>query len=119
MMLNPHSNLLLRALHADPPAAASALVALGVRPEITLAVTPRDDGLQASGTVTPAKRHVVLEARRASATRRVVAHRTVAAEEGAFEAGLRLAPGRYWVTARTLGDAANVAGSSPLVAAHI
>ena len=118
--LKPHSNLLLRALHADAPAAVSALIVLGVAPELTLAVTNAGAGaVRAQGTVAPNKVHVLLEARAAGGKHRVVAHKTVAANEGSFDGLLRLAPGRYWITANTPADAGNLAGTSPRVAAHV
>ncbi len=64
-LLKPKSNLLLRALHAEAPATASALIAVGVAPALSLSLT-REGGNEftAVGTVTPDKRHVVLEAAR-------------------------------------------------------
>lgn len=117
--LKPHSNLLLRALHADAPAAASALIAVGVRPELDLAVAPGAGGVRVSGTVTPAKNHIVVEARSMTGLRRVVQRITVEAEGGSFATKIRLTPGSYWVTASTQADFANVAGQSSSVAAHI
>jgi hypothetical protein len=118
-LLKPHSNLLLRALHADAPAAASSLIALGVKPELSLALTPTSGGVRVSGTVTPAKEQIQLEVRSAAGAQRVVQRTTVEADDGNFATTMRPAPGRYWVTARTEADVANVAGESPAVAAHI
>jgi hypothetical protein len=118
-VLKPHANLLLRALHADTPAVASSLMVVGVSPELTLTVARTGAALQAFGTVTPFKSHILLEVRSARGARRVVQRRTVEAAAGVYEATLKLPPGRYWVRARTLADAANVAGESPEVAAEI
>jgi hypothetical protein len=118
-LLKPHSNLLLRALHADAPAAASSLIAVGVKPELSLAVAPTAGAVRVSGTVTPAKDRIVLEVRSAVGAQRLVQRKTVEAENGIFSATITPAPGRYWVTASTQADVANVAGESPQVAAHI
>lgn len=119
-LLEPRSNLLLRALHADRPAAVSALVAVGVAPAVTLSVTPAGVGaVRASGTVLPDKRHVLLEVTHQSGRRRPVAQRSVEVRDGSFESILRLPRGRYWVRAHTPADAANVSGYSPRVAAPI
>jgi hypothetical protein len=118
-LLKPRSNLLLRALHADAPAAASSLIALGVKPELSLGLTPIAGGVRVSGTVTPAKDQILIELKSAGGAQRVVQRTTVEADGGNFAATMRPAPGRYWVTARTEADVANVAGESPPVAAHI
>ena len=119
-LLSPRRNLLVRALHAEAPAAASALVAIGVTPVLALTLSSADrTGVAVTGTVTPPKPHVVLEAMDAGGKQRVVARETVEAAAGRFRGTLRLKPGRYWITARTDADAANLAGASPRVAAHV
>jgi hypothetical protein len=120
-VLTPRSNLLLRALHADAPAAVSALIVIGVAPELTLGLTPSaSSAIHALGTVSPVKPHVLLEVTAAGGKHRVVLRRTVTPDaDGGFAVELRLPPGRYWLTARTAADAANVAGTSPPVALHI
>ena len=119
-LLSPRRNLLVRALHAEAPAAASALVAIGVTPVLALTLSSADrTGVAVTGTVTPPKPHVVLEAMDAGGKQRVVARETVVAAAGRFRGTLRLKPGRYWITARTDADAANLAGASPRVAAHV
>jgi hypothetical protein len=117
--LKPHSNMLLRALHATAPAAASALIAIGVRPEVTLAVTPVRGGVRVSGTVTPTKDRIMLEVSAADRIQRIVQRKLTDAEAGEFTATITLGPGRYWVTASTQPDAFNAPGESPPVAAHI
>ncbi len=117
--LKPQANLLVRALHADAPAAVSALIAVGVKPEITLALTRTDGGVAVSGTVSPAKPRIVLKIQSVTGAQRVVEHRTVEPKHGAFETMIRLSGGRYWVTAQTVADATNLAGSSRRVAVHI
>jgi hypothetical protein len=118
--LKPKSNLLLRALHAETPATASALIAVGVAPALSMTLT-RDHGNEftAVGTVTPDKQHVVLEAAEAGGKQRVVVRSKVDAVAGEFRSRIRLKPGRYWVTATTPADATNLAGVSPRVAAHV
>jgi hypothetical protein len=118
-LLEPQSNMLLRALHADSPATASPLIAVGVAPALSLSVT-RDRGneLTAAGTVTPSKRHVILEAY-AAGKHQPALRRTVEATQGLFSANLRLPPGRYWVTAQTPADAANLAGASAPVQVRV
>jgi hypothetical protein len=118
-LLKPHSNLLLRALHADAPAAASAVIVVGVRPEVTLELKQETGEVRASGTVTPAKPQIVLEVRSAGGVHRVIKQLTITAEGGSFAARIKLPPGRYWISAQTPADASNVAGGSPQVAARI
>ncbi len=119
-LLSPRTNLLVRALHAEAPAAASALLAIGVAPMLELTLSSADRAeVAVTGTVTPPKRHVVLEATDARGKQRIVLRKTVGAASGRFRATLRLKPGRYWITARTQADASNLAGASPGVAAHV
>ena len=122
VVLAPQSNLLLRALHSDSPAATSQLIALGVAPQLTLGLTPYTGGaIQALGTVSPIKRHVLLEATTAGGGRdHVVLRRMLTPDaDGGFDASLRLRPGRYRLTARTAADVANIAGASPPLTVHI
>jgi hypothetical protein len=118
-MLRPHSNMLLRVLHGDAPAACSRLIAVAVRPEVTLALTAADGALRASGNVNPGKGQILLEVRAADGTQRIAQRKLTEVEAGAFTATIKLEPGRYWVTAITQADALNDAGESPAVAAHI
>ena len=119
-LLSPRTNLLVRALHAEAPAGASALVAIGVTPVLALKLSSADRaGVVVTGTVTPPKPHVVLEAIDAGGKQRVVLRKTVEAAAGRFRGTLRLKPGRYWITAGTQADASNLAGTSPRVAAHV
>jgi N-acetylmuramoyl-L-alanine amidase-like protein len=119
-LLSPRTNLLLRALHAEAPAAASALLAIGVAPvlELTLSSEGRTE-VAVTGKVTPPKRDVVLEAMDARGKQGIVLRKTVDAAAGRFRGTLRLKPGRYWITARTQADASNLAGASPRLAAHV
>jgi len=114
-VLEPSSNLLLRALHAGPPAAVSSLTLVGVAPQLTLAITPDGARLRAAGTVMPAKPRILLEVRSAVGAQRQIERMTVAAVDGVFETTLRLAPGRYLITAHSPADASNVAGASQAV----
>jgi hypothetical protein len=118
-LLKPHSNMLLRALHAKAPAAVSSLIAIAVKPELTLALTPARGAVGVSGTVTPAKGRIMLEVRAAGGSQRVVQRKATEAPGGVFADTITLPPGHYWVMARTQADAANVAGESPQVAANI
>lgn len=119
-LLRPKSNLLLRALHAEAPATASALIVVGVAPALSLTLLPGGGNeLRAVGTVTPDKRHVVLEAAEAGGKQRVMVRNRIEAVGGQFSARLRLKPGRYWVTARTPADGSNLTGASPRVAARL
>jgi hypothetical protein len=118
--LSPRSNLLVRALHAEAPAAASALLAIGVAPALALTLISAGRAeVAVAGTVTPPKRHVVLEATDAGGKQRVVLRKTVEATAGSFRGTLRLKRGRYWITARTQADASNLEGASPRVAARV
>jgi hypothetical protein len=117
--LSPRTNLLVRALHTETPAAASALLVIGVVPVLTLTLNSADRGeVSVTGTVNPTKRRVVLEAMEAGGRQRIVLRETVEAADGQFRGRLRLKPGRYWITAKTQADASNLAGASPRLAAH-
>jgi hypothetical protein len=119
-LLSPRTNLLVRALHAEAPAAASALLVIGVVPVLALTLSSADRAeVAVTGTVTPPKPHVVLEAIEAGGKQRVVLRKTVEAARGQFRGTLRLKPGRYWITARTQADGSNLAGASPRLAAHV
>ena len=118
-VLRTHSNLLLRALHARPPAAVSALLAVAVKPQLTLGIVAVDGAVHVSGTVFPEKRHILLEIRPANGTKRPVERRTVEAHGGVFAVTIRLHPGRYRITAVTHADALNVAAESSQVRVHV
>jgi hypothetical protein len=118
-LLAPRINMLLRALHADAPATASALLILAVRPALTLTVTPDGRGVQVAGIVVPPKPRIEIEVIPAAGTRRSTRRVNVEAGGGYFEARLHLGPGRYWLSAHTPADATNVAGSSTPVAVDI
>jgi len=121
LALAPQSNVLLRALHADAPAATSALIVVGVEPNLTLGLGPSDGGpIRVLGTVVPFKRHVMLEVTAAARRQHVVLRKMITPDDdGGFDVLLRLPGGRYWVTARTVADAKNIAGASTPVALHI
>lgn len=114
-LLAPQSNLLLRALHTQAPATVSSLLVVAVRPQLTLGAIGTDGGAQLSGTVFPAKRHILLEIAAVGAPRHLVKRTTVAADAGFFETAIRLGRGRYRFTAHTQADALNLAGESPEV----
>jgi hypothetical protein len=117
--LSPRTNLLVRALHIETPAAASALLVIGVVPVLALTQNSADRGeVSVTGTVNPPKPHVLLEAMEAGGKQRIVLRTTVEAADGRFRGRLRLKPGRYWITAKTQADASNLAGTSPRLAAH-
>ncbi|HET9094220.1 MAG TPA: N-acetylmuramoyl-L-alanine amidase [Solirubrobacteraceae bacterium] len=115
-VLHPAGNLLLRALHARPPAVVSALLLAGVRPLLTFGAILLDGTVQATGTVNPARAEVVLEVRPAGRLGPIHPRRIlVTAEGGVFAAELRLPPGRYTIRAVVQADAATLAGESPPV----
>jgi hypothetical protein len=118
-LLAPRANMLLRALHADTPAIASALLIVAVKPSFTLTVTPSRHGVQVAGIVVPSKPRVEIEVRSAAGTKHSKHQVTAEAGGGYFEATLRLAPGRYWLSAATAADASNIAGASAPVAVDI
>ena len=119
--LTPQSNLLVRALHADAPAAVSGLIVVAVAPDITLGLGPSDGGpIQVLGNVEPFKRRVTIEVTAVGRKHHVVLRKILTPDaDNGFEALLRLPAGRYWVTARTAADAENIAGSSPSVELRI
>jgi hypothetical protein len=110
--LAPRTNMLLRALHAQAPAAVSALIAIGVAPQLTLRVRRASGAIHVDGTVSPPKPHVELIAASPSGRHKVLTHRLVAVDDGSFSAQLALAPGHYAISAQTPADNANIAGES-------
>jgi len=110
--LSPAANLLLRALHAIAPAAASPLVAVAVAPALTLQVVS-EAPLRVGGTVTPAKARVAIDVYDARGHHKLEHAATVTGSDGRFEARLNLRSGHYWVRAHTAADGQNIAGESP------
>jgi len=109
-------NAILRALHRPAPATTSELAGIGVAPVVTLSVVA-DSPVRVSGTVSPAKRNVTIDAYAlVSGHRQLRAHKTVAVVRGQFSAKVPLRrAGRYLLIARTSADASNVAGASQAV----
>jgi len=114
-LLTPTRSTLLRALHADAPAAVSDVLELDLVPVITLTLTSISPP-RVSGTVRPFKRRVTIDLYRLTATgRRLVSSTRVDVVQGAFSARvrpLRLPPGRYEAVARLPADDVTVAGAS-------
>jgi hypothetical protein len=114
----PTRSLLIRALHADAPAATSDVVAIGLTPILTLSPVPGTP-LRVTGTIQPGTRRVTLDVYRLSGPhRRLVLRRRVAVHHGQFSARLALgrrARGRYEIVARTAAGAVTAAGASPPV----
>mgnify|MGYP001304283949 CR=1 FL=1 len=105
-------NTLVRGLHRPAPAAVSDWVEVLVAPAITLSVQS-EPPLVVSGTVSPAKPHVVIELYNPQRPHKPVQRKRVRTSQGSFTATLRPpAPGSYWVIAKTLADAVNAAGAS-------
>jgi N-acetylmuramoyl-L-alanine amidase len=116
--LTPSRSLLVRALHRDPPAVVSDLVAIGLTPVMTLSLVSGSP-LRVAGTIQPARRSVMLDVYRLNGPhRRLVLSRRAAVHGGRFAARLSLgrrARGRYEIVARSPADAATAAGASPPV----
>jgi hypothetical protein len=104
----------LRALHASAPAAASNVIGVGVVPIITLTAVSTSP-LRLSGTVTPAKPHVILDVYELVGGRRRLRHsQSVKARRGQFTVRPKLTAGHsYVLVARTTVDNATLAGASP------
>jgi N-acetylmuramoyl-L-alanine amidase len=115
-VVEPASNLLVRALHRPAPATVSDVAFVGVRPTVTLNVDSVSP-LRVSGTVSPSKRTVTIDLYAlVNGRRRVVASRQVAVKLGRFAARIRARhQGRLLLVARTTADARNLAGTSPAV----
>lgn len=109
--LSPTANALLRALHRPAPATASPLVVVAVAPALSVTQVSQSP-LTLGGTVTPAKAKVTIDVYDAAGNHQLVHHASVPASGGDFQARLRLPSGRYWVRARTVADALNIAGES-------
>ena len=108
-------SLILRALHADQPAAASNVVYVGVAPVITLALTSTAP-VRVSGTVNPAsRRHVLLDVYRLRNGRRHLIHsKRLPVVGGQFSARalIGVPSGTYVLVARTIPGGGFEAGAS-------
>jgi hypothetical protein len=109
-------NLILRALHAVQPAAASNVVYVSVAPVITLALSATSPA-RVSGTVDPAsKRHVILDVYRLRNGRRHLIHsKQLPVVGGQFSARalIGVPSGNYVLVARTVAGGGTLAGASP------
>jgi hypothetical protein len=109
-------NLILRALHAVQPAAASNVVYVSVAPVITLALSATSPA-RVSGTVDPAsKRHVILDVYRLRNGRRHLIHsKQLPVVGGQFSARalIGVPSGNYVLVARTVTGGGTLAGASP------
>jgi N-acetylmuramoyl-L-alanine amidase len=114
------STTLLRGLYRSHPAAVSDWVAIEVVPVITLTLVSPSP-LQVSGTISPAKRVVVVDLYPAGRTGgKPVATRKVSASNGQFSATFPHArPGNHVLVARSQADAQNAAGVSPQLAVSV
>ncbi len=115
--LTATTNLLVRALHRDAPAAVSDVVAIDVAPVVTLTLGS-EAPLVVSGTVSPPVHPVtVVLYKVVRGHRRVVASKQLPAVGGQFHARLQTnGPGRYVAIAETPATASYIAASSaPLV----
>jgi len=107
------SNAMLRALQRQHPAAVSDPWQVAVLPAITLtigSIVP----LQVSGTITPSKPHVVVDAYPTGRTAgKPLASTRVPVAQGRFTAKLGFhRPGRFVLVARSQADASNGDGAS-------
>jgi N-acetylmuramoyl-L-alanine amidase len=104
----------LRALHASAPAAASNVIDVGLMPVITLTAVSTSP-LRLSGTVTPAKPHVILDVYELVSGRRHLRHsQSIKVTRGQFTVRPKLSAGHsYVLVARTAVDSSNLAGASP------
>jgi hypothetical protein len=110
-----YRNMVLRALHAIGPVAASAnAISVSVRPVVTLVLASQSP-IRVSGTITPAKPRVTLDIYRlVNGHRRLIAHKTVRAFGGRFSARALVSgrPGSYVIVARTAPGGGTIAGAS-------
>jgi hypothetical protein len=110
--------MVLRALHAGTPAAASAnAISVGVRPVLTLVLASQSP-IRVSGMIAPPKPRVRLDIYRlVNGHRRLIASKTVPAFGGRFSARplVRARSGSYVIVARTGAARGTLAAaSSPL-----
>jgi hypothetical protein len=115
-VLTPTRSVIVRALHAVAPASASNLVAIGLAPAITLTLVSTSP-LRVGGTLSPAKRRVILDVYRLTGQhRRLVATQKTIVRQGKFTQKVMLprrARGRYEIVASTIADNSTAAGRSP------
>jgi N-acetylmuramoyl-L-alanine amidase len=109
-------NVILRALHADQPAAASNVVYVGVAPVVTLALSSPSP-VRVTGTVNPvSRRHVLLDVYRLRNGRRHLVHsKRLPVVGGQFSARalIGVPSGTYVLVARTIPGGGYVSGASP------
>ncbi|HTX30666.1 MAG TPA: N-acetylmuramoyl-L-alanine amidase [Solirubrobacteraceae bacterium] len=110
-------NALVRAVHGEYPASVSEWAAVSVAPAVTLTVQSTSP-LILSGTVSPAKAHVILELYRGPEPQgKPIKKKRVPAGTGSFQWQFATpGPGSYVVLARTIAGLKNVSGASPPVA---
>jgi N-acetylmuramoyl-L-alanine amidase len=110
-------NALVRAVHGQFPASVSDWAAVSVAPAVTLTLQSSTPVI-VSGTVSPAKEHVILELYRGTAPDgKPIRKKRVPAGTGSFQGQFATpAPGSYVVLARTIAGVKNVAGASAPVA---
>jgi hypothetical protein len=105
----------LRALHAEAPATVSEVLAVGVAPALTLALTAAAP-LRVAGTVTPAKPRITLDIyRQTGQHRQLLTSQRVTVHGGAFSVrpALGARRGRHYVLiARTVAGGQTLAGAS-------
>jgi hypothetical protein len=110
-------NIVLSALHADPPASVSASVTIGVKPVLTLTLAAMAPApLAVTGTIAPPKPRVTLDVYRIVRGRRRLIHQEhLPAVGGAFSARVLTGakPGQYVLVARTPENRGTLAGASP------
>jgi hypothetical protein len=113
-------NALVRALHRPQPATVTDWTEVAVAPAIALSLRSTSP-LALSGTVTPSKRYVRLDAYRAgSRERQPVASKRLAVTHGRFAGRIAIrSPGQYVLVARTDADSTNAAGASPPVTVNV
>jgi hypothetical protein len=114
-----YRNTLLRVLHRPAPATVADWSEILIAPAIALTVTSTSP-LTVSGSVSPAKSHVIVDLYRAAQPHKPIAKRKVSGSAGTFSATLGTpAPDDYVLIARTVAGLSNAAGASPPVAVTI
>ena len=113
-------NAAVRALHRAHPATVTDWAEVSVAPAITLSLVSTAP-LQLSGTISPSKPHVTIDAYPAGGQLRTpVSSRHLAVKSGRFHGKLEIRrPGRYMLVARSDADSANAAGASPPLTVNI
>jgi hypothetical protein len=117
--LTPTRNMLVRASKLESPAVASALLAIGVAPAVSLVVSGQAP-LTLTGQVTPHKVTLELLAYDAGASHALKHQQLLTTEaDGTFRLVPKLKRGSYWIRVVARADAENITGESVRITVNV